>query len=524
MTQQKTIHQQIKEMPSGVFVTLAKVQPVGSLQARKHSAGAVSFFWRYSVNDKSERVPIGFYDSAAPPKSLEPTANGYSFAAAIRAAQDLAQEHHKHREEGGRPALVARKRKQEAEQAKKQAAEHAVTVDGVWALYLQDRRPYWGDRHYQDHLKLSQPGGEVAIRGTRGRGRTIAGPLHPLMGMRLQELTPLVIEEWAGREAKTRPTSARLSWRLLRAFLSWCLEHPQYSALVPAQNPAKTRRTRQALGKPGVKQDALLREQLPAWFSAVRSIANPVIAAYLQTLLLTGAREGEVLAMRWADIDERWRIMTIRDKVEGERVIPLTPYVWHLLEPLPRINEWVFSSPMAANGQLAVPRSAHILACKEAEVKGLTLHGLRRSFGTLSEWLELPAGVVAQIQGHKPSATAEKHYRVRPLDLLRLHHERLEAWMLRQGRVPFLAERLKDMERQAIASRSTLAAAAYLDAAMEMGDPVALLSALRQVAKGTELEDVPDLNEKSELTLTTVNKILLSAGLRLNVTPLELEA
>ena len=43
--------------------------------------------------------------------------------------------------------------------------------------------------------------------------------------------------------------------------------------------------------------------------------------------------------------------------------------------------------------------------------------------------------VVAQIQGHKPSATAEKHYKRRPLDLLRVHHERIEAWVLEQARV-----------------------------------------------------------------------------------------
>ena len=35
--------------------------------------------------------------------------------------------------------------------------------------------------------------------------------------------------------------------------------------------------------------------------------------------------------------------------------------------------------------------------------------------------------------GHKPSATAKKHYTVRPLDLLRVHHERIEAWILEQA-------------------------------------------------------------------------------------------
>ena len=50
------------------------------------------------------------------------------------------------------------------------------------------------------------------------------------------------------------------------------------------------------------------------------------------------------------------------------------------------------------------------------------------------------ACVVAQIQGHKPSATAEKHYTVRPLDLLRVHHERIEAWILEQAGVQFDAK------------------------------------------------------------------------------------
>ena len=52
----------------------------------------------------------------------------------------------------------------------------------------------------------------------------------------------------------------------------------------------------------------------------------------------------------------------------------------------------------------------------------------------------MPVGVVAQIQGHKPSATAEKHYTVRPLELLRLHHERIEAWILDQAGIVFDAK------------------------------------------------------------------------------------
>jgi integrase len=100
-------------------------------------------------------------------------------------------------------------------------------------------------------------------------------------------------------------------------------------------------------------------------------------------------------------------------------------------------SPWVFSSPSAENGRLAEPRIAHAKALRAAGLPHISLHGLRRSFGTLSEWVECPVGVVAQIQGHKPSAIAEKHYRRRPLDLLRLWHCRIEAWMLEQAGIEF---------------------------------------------------------------------------------------
>lgn len=130
--------------------------------------------------------------------------------------------------------------------------------------------------------------------------------------------------------------------------------------------------------------------------------------------------------------------MTIRDKVEGSRTIPLTPYVAHLLAALPRRNQWVFSSPTATSGRIQEPRTAHNKVLDIAALPHLSIHGLRRSFGTLSEWLERPAGVVAQIMGHKPSAIAEKHYIRRPLDLLRMWHTKIEGWILEQAHLNFV--------------------------------------------------------------------------------------
>jgi integrase len=345
-------------------------------------------------------------------------------------------------------------RQQQAANTAKQAAAaaQALTVGEVWTVYLAERQPHWGTRHYADHLSMAKAGGERKSRGTRvGKGLTVPGPIYPLLALRLSELTPEIIEAWAKREAKTRPTYGRLAWRCLKAFLSWCSEQKEYQLLIHS-NPAKTKKAREAFGKPAVKSGAIERSQLAAWFAAVRNIGNPVISAYLQTVLLTGARPGEILAMRWEDMNLMWKGLTIRDKVEGERVIPLTPFVSQLLVVLPRrvnvdkktgektANPWVFSSPTAKGGAVSIPRAHHVCACKVAGIEGLTLHDLRRSFKSLTEWLEIPAGVVAQIMGHKPSATAEKHYTVRPLDLLRVHHEKIEAWILEQAGMVFPAK------------------------------------------------------------------------------------
>ena len=177
---------------------------------------------------------------------------------------------------------------------------------------------------------------------------------------------------WVMRESRTRPASAQLGFRLLRAFMNWCAEHPDYRSLVNA-DACKSKKTREKLGKPKAKNDSLQREQLRAWFAEVRRDPNPVASAYLQALLITGARREELMSLRWDDVDFQWKAIRLRDKVEGERTIPLTPYVAHLLSWLPRRGPWVFSSPQAKSGRLQEPRPNHVRALDAAGLPHLTL-------------------------------------------------------------------------------------------------------------------------------------------------------
>lgn len=341
-------------------------------------------------------------------------------------------------------------RKLKAEQ-KAQSVREAVEdkrrellVGDAWGEYLKNPpkkngKP-WGAKHLADHLHLSQAGGEPK---KRGKGLTVQGPLYPLLAMRMADVTAVVLKDWQAREAEARPTSARKAYELFRAFWRWCAARDEYAGLATL-DVVESRTVRDEVPARNSKRfDVLERSQLPAWFAAVSKLNNPCISAYLQGLLLTGARREELAALRWADVDFQWKVIWLKDKVQAEgRKIPLTPYLATLLESLPRRNEWVFSSPASKKtGRIQEPRIPHNRALDAAGLPHVSLHGLRRTFATLAEWVEMPRGVVAQIMGHAPNATAERHYINRPLDLLAVWHEKYEAWILKEAKVPFKASK-----------------------------------------------------------------------------------
>jgi integrase len=258
------------------------------------------------------------------------------------------------------------------------------------------------------------------------------------MSVPLGELDSTRVSAWLHAESM-RPTSTALAYRMLRAFIRWASETEEFRGLIP-DGSYSARVVREAVHTVKPKQDDCLeRQQLRPWFSAVQSIGSPTIRTYLQALLITGARRGELAMLRWGDISFSWHYMELRDKVEGRRKIPLTPYLAKLLTTLrvidgmPADTDWVFRSSRSKEGRLTEPRIAHLQALESADLPHLTLQGLRRTFGTLCDWVEIPVGVAAQIMGHKPTALAEKHYRRRTNDMLLEYHTRVEQWILREA-------------------------------------------------------------------------------------------
>jgi integrase len=403
--------------------------PLGKEQAFLWDSTAPGLGLRITPAGKPSYVFQGRYQD----KTIRQTIGGLD-AWSISEAQEQARKLQRQIDEGRDPRQV-KAEITAADVAKRETDKRqTATVGDAWEAYLKERRPHWGARHYFDHEKMTQAGG---IERKRAKGVfTESGPLFSLMSKRLTELDSDAVQAWAEKETKLRPTRTRLALRLLKAFLRWCADETAYKALTDA-SAASGKKTREVAGKNKPKaNDYLQREQLPTWFARVRKIPNPVISAYLQCLLLTGARREELGELKWDDVNFQWNGMTLKDKIDDVRSVPLTPYVSHLLSNLPRRNKWVFSSPIGATGRLTEPSIAHRKACAAAGLH-VSLHGLRRSFASLCEWLDIPGGISAQIQGHAPQGVREQNYIRRPLDLLRIHHEKIEAWILEQAGIVF---------------------------------------------------------------------------------------
>jgi integrase len=336
---------------------------------------------------------------------------------------------------GTDPRELERQQEAAKQAASKAAAGRALTVGAVWPKYLQTgkpkRRDAWKPRYLADLKLMASAGGEPK---KRGKGLTRPGPLFPLMALPLGAITEETLSAWFEQEAANGKHQAMRALMMFRGFLRWCAARPEYRDLTD-RDAGKAPAIMESLPSTKRRTDALEAAQVAEWWSAVDELPNRTASVYLRALLLTGARREEMASLTWANVDMRWRKLTLADKVETTRTIPLSPYLRQLLSTLPRSNAYVFASD-SQSGRIADVRSNHARALREAGIDALTIHGLRRSFSLLGEAAGAPAGAIAQVMGHKPSATAEG-YRPRSVDALRPFVAQIEAHILSLAGVTF---------------------------------------------------------------------------------------
>ena len=408
--------------PPGKLQTFLRDVKTPGLRVRVTAAGAKSFVFEAKLNRQTIRRTIGDVRVLSIPDAQ---AKARKLAVLIKTDKQDPRDVERQLEVAKAAHLAA-------------TTAQTVTVGDVWPRYLMEGKPKrktsFKPRYRADLEAMAGAGG---IKKKRGEGNTRPGPLYPLLALPLAGVNEDSLKSWYDREAISGEHQAARALMMFRGFLRWCSGRPEYRALIDRDAgkaaaiveglPGNTRRT-----------DALEAAQVPGWWAGVEQLNNRAASVYLRALLLTGARREEMAAMKWADVDFQWRKLTLADKVEATRVIPLTPYLAQQLATLPRVNKFVFTSRGKA-GRITDARASHTKALQSAGIDSLTIHGLRRSFSLLGEAAGAPAGAIAQVMGHKPSATAEG-YRPRSVDALRPYLAQIEAHILEQAGVLFDAQ------------------------------------------------------------------------------------
>lgn len=135
-------------------------------------------------------------------------------------------------------------------------------------------------------------------------------------------------------------------------------------------------------------------------------------------VMLTGLRRGEVFALRWRDLDEESRVLTIREAIydgvfdtpkteASARQIPLSDAAslllaqWRARTTTIHPESLVFSTRL---GTPLVPNNVirrHLApACKTLGLRRATWLTFRRSYSSWSHDEGVPPKVVAQLMGH----------------------------------------------------------------------------------------------------------------------------
>ncbi|MEO0621842.1 MAG: tyrosine-type recombinase/integrase [Pseudomonadota bacterium] len=185
-------------------------------------------------------------------------------------------------------------------------------------------------------------------------------------------------------------------------------------------NPVQILSQARAWYKERRRQTVVTAVDLPAWWKAV--MAEPEYSRdFLLTALFTGMRRGELMKLRWENVDLKARTLHLPSTKNGDPLdLPLSEFLSDLLsERWARSNgsPWVFPGP-GKSGHL-VETKKFLLRVSAGSGVSFTLHDLRRTFITIAESLDVPYYALKRLLNHRANGDVTGGYIVVNAERLR---------------------------------------------------------------------------------------------------------
>jgi integrase len=241
---------------------------------------------------------------------------------------------------------------------------------------------------FADFASLFIAGHVSKLRRARQVERLIQRELIPVWGARkLDAITGRDVAILVAGVAERAPVLANRVLSTTRRLFGWAIGQ----GLIHANPCDRIERPTTERGRERVLTTSEIRSLWHAF--------DPAWGTLFRVCLLTGQRVGEVLTMRWADIDVDWWTVTTAKNGMSHRV-PLSPQMLQVLRGVPRRGEYVFCSPRAPERPLRGYRKAFKRACALAGVVAARPHDLRRTTASMMTSMGVSRIVVGHIINH----------------------------------------------------------------------------------------------------------------------------
>jgi len=220
---------------------------------------------------------------------------------------------------------------------------------------------------FADLASLFIAGHVCKLRRARQVKRLIERELIPMWGARrIETLTGRDVALLVADVAERAPVLANRVLSTARRLFGWAIGQ----GLIQANPCDRIERPTTERGRERV----LTTSEIQCLWHAF----DPAWGTLFRLCLLTAQRVGEVLTMRWADINGDWWSVTTAKNGMSHRV-PLSPQTLQVLRGAPRRGQYVFCSPRAPCRPLRGYRKAFKRACSLTGVENARPHDLRRT-------------------------------------------------------------------------------------------------------------------------------------------------
>lgn len=131
--------------------------------------------------------------------------------------------------------------------------------------------------------------------------------------------------------------------------------------------------------------------------------------AAVRLLVFTGCRLGEILALRWQDVDFERRCLRLPDSKTGARVVPLNAPALQVLADLERgESPWVIRGRKQGASLVNLGKPWRRIR-ESARLSDVRIHDLRHSFASVAAGTGHSLVVIGALLGHRQATTTHRY-------------------------------------------------------------------------------------------------------------------